>query len=102
MAAKTPLRAVTADEKAVTPARPATISEAANAGDTRALLVAMRTRIAATLQDPKCPPRDLASLSKRIIEIDESIKAIDVRDDRPRVEDEGGEAADEAFDAEAL
>ena len=98
------LRAVGADEKPPEPAKAKSITEAANAGDTRALLVAMRTRIAATLQDPKCPPRDLASLSKRIIEIDENIKAIDARaDDESGKKDEPrGEAADAPFSAEAL
>ena len=60
------LRAVAPDEA---PPRQPTVAEAAKSGDHRALLVAMRDRVALAVQDPKCPPRDLAALTRRLNEI---------------------------------
>ena len=59
--------------------RPLTIVEAAGSGDERALLVALRERIARTVTDPRCPPRDLAALSRRLQELSKDIAAIDVK-----------------------
>lgn len=92
------LRAVKPDEKA--PSKPKTITEAATAGDHRELLVAMRDRIAKTVEDPACPPRDLASLSRRLMEIAKDIEALDLA-----AKQEGkraGNVSDEAFDAAAI
>ncbi len=94
------LRAVKPGETAE-PEKPKSIVEAAEKGTHRELLVAMRARIARTVQDPKCPPRDLAALSRRLQEIAREIDAIDARAGR----DGMGEAAllpDDEFDAEAL
>ena len=90
------LRAVAADEKAP----PKSITEAADRGSTRELLVAMRARIAKTVEDPKCPPRDLASLSRRLMEIAREIEALDVADE----ETNGSRPAtpDASFDASAV
>ena len=98
-ARKTPLRAVAADEK---PARkaPRNIVEAADEGTARDLLVAMRNRIARTLDEPNCPARDQASLSRRLLEIRKEIEAIDAAAEQEAAE--SAEVADEAFDAEAL
>lgn len=107
----TALRAVGAEEKPVDPppveaAAPAakrrapTVSEAAESGDHRALLVAMRARIASAIQDPKCSPRDLAALTRRLQDIAAEIVALDAR-----AEEEAGEHAgspDETWDPEAL
>jgi len=90
---------VKADEKA--PPAPKTVTEAAEAGTQRDLLVAMRARIAKTVEDPKCPPRDLASLSRRLIEIAREIEAIDLQSGRG----EGSVVAntdDEAWDSSAI
>lgn len=98
-ARKAPLRAVKADETA--PRKPATVAEAAESGDHRELLVAMRERIARTVSNPDCPPRDLAALTRRLQDIAKEIEAIDLR----RKEDGDGidfDVEDEAFDAEAL
>ena len=97
-AARKNLRAVGADEKP--PAR-MTVSQAAASGDHRALLVAMRERIAQTVTNPDCPPRDLAALTRRLQDIAKEIEAIDLR-----AKEDGADAADvaedEAWDAEAL
>lgn len=98
---RTSLRAVAADEAA--PAKPAklTVAQAAATGDHRALLVAMRERIARTVSDPDCPPRDLAALTRRLQDIAKEIEAIDLR-----AKEEGSDAADvaddEGWDASAL
>jgi hypothetical protein len=45
------------------------------------LLVAMRDRIATAVTAEGCPPRDLASLTKRLADIAGEIAAIDARED---------------------
>lgn len=59
---------------------PQSVEDAARSGDHRALLVAMRDRIAEAVTDPDCPPRDLASLTKRLQDIANGIESIDARD----------------------
>lgn len=92
------LRAVGKDERP--PKKPLTLTEAAEQGSHRDLLVAMRARIAETIQSPKCPPRDLAALSRRLQDIAREIEEIDSRDGDDISNAAGTE--DEAFDAEAL
>jgi hypothetical protein len=75
MAARQTLRAVKTGDKAV-PVRPKTVAQAAKSGKQRELLVAMRDRIAETLSGD-CPPRDLASLTKRLQDIARDIAALD-------------------------
>ena len=101
---KTGLRVVKPGEApppaADTPKLPPTITEAAEAGDERALLVALRKKLAQTIQDSSTPARDQASLSIRLLQINRDIQAIDAR-----AKEEGQDAAeveDEAFDPEAL
>lgn len=86
------LRAVESGEKS--PKR-LSVSEAAATGDHRKLLVAMRERIARTVADPDCPPRDLAALTRRLQDISKEIEAIDLR-----LREEGADAADVAEDEE--
>ncbi|MDV6278080.1 hypothetical protein R3Q06_31875 [Rhodococcus erythropolis] len=78
MPAPNPLRAVTDDEVAA-PAEPQSVSQAAKSGSHRALLVSMRDRIADAVADNDCPPRDLASLTKRLQDIAKEIESIDAR-----------------------
>ena len=86
--ARTPLRAVSEADRSV-PQRAATVAQAAATGDHRALLVAMRERIARTVSDPDCPPRDLAALTRRLQDIAKEIESIDLR-----AREEGADAAD--------
>lgn len=93
------LRAVSPDD---TPPirRPKTVTDAAKGGDHRELLVAMRDRIAAAVSNPDCPPRDLASLTKRLQDIARDIAAIDAQKaDEVSIE---GEGVDDSFDASAI
>lgn len=75
---KAPLRAVKPGEEPQEKRR-LTITEAAGEGNHRDLLVALRERVARTVEDPNCPPRDLAALSRRLQEIAKEIDAIDAR-----------------------
>ena len=76
------------------------VADAAQSGDHRALLVAMRDRIAVEVGSSKCPPRDLASLTKRLSDIAKEIEAIDLRA-KEEAED-AEDAEDEPFDAAAI
>lgn len=99
-ARKSPLRAVSADEKA-RPARPKTIAQAVESGTTRDVLVASRDRIARALDDPNIAARDLASNSKRLMEIIREIEAIDARD-KQEADDVASSVEDGEFDASAV
>ena len=78
-ARKTPLRAVAPGEKRA-PQVPKTVTQAAQSGTTRELLVAMRDRTARAVEDPNTAARDLAALTKRLMEIVRDIEAIDARE----------------------
>lgn len=97
------LRAVADDEKPPPrprkPRPPKTVSQAAETGTTRELLVAMRTRIATAVENQNTPARDLAALTKRLVEVVRDIEAIDAR---AAQEGTRGSVPDEAFDASAI
>ena len=99
VAKRGPLRSVGEGETAK-PAKPQTVAQAAESGDQRSLLVAMRARIARTVSDPECPPRDLASLTKRLGDIADQIKALDAQAEEDAENER--EVPDEEFDASAL
>lgn len=98
MTAKTNLRAVKPDESA--PRKPTTVAQAAASGSHRDLLVAMRERIAQTVSDPSCPPRDLAALTRRLSDIAKDIDSIDQRAKQEAAEDAG--SGDAAWDEAAI
>lgn len=68
---------------------PRTVAAAAETGDQRQLLVALRARIASDIDNPNTPARDLAALSRRLLEIAKEIKALDAADE----DDDIGQAA---------
>ena len=98
MAAVKKLRVVEPGERAK---RKLSVSEAAASGDHRALLVAMRERIAQTVSNPDCPPRDLAALTRRLQDVAKEIAELDLR-----AREEGADAdaleGDEEFDPSSL
>lgn len=96
MAAKGNLRAVRDGEAA----QPPTILAAAEREDRLGELRAMRRRIARTLDDPKCPPRDLAALTRRQVEIGREIEALVIAEEQEA--GRAGVVSDEDFDASAL
>lgn len=97
MVARSGLRPVAPGERA---AKAKTVTQAAAEGTTRELLVAMRARIAKAVEDPNTPARDLAALTKRLVEVVRDIEAIDAREAQEGAND--GDVADEAFDASAV
>lgn len=100
MAARKPaLRAVKAED--VAPKKVLSVAQAAATGDHRALLVAMRERIAKAVSDVDCPPRDLAALTRRLQDIAKEIESIDLRAKEDGA-DAADVAADEDWDSEAL
>lgn len=101
MAARKPLRAVAPDEKPAPPTRPKTVTEAADGGTTRELLVAMRGRIAKAVEDPNTAARDLAALTKRLVEVVRDIEALDAREQQEATKS-ARDTPDEAFDPEAI
>lgn len=94
------LRVVAPGEQPKKPPPPKTVTEAAGSGTTRELLVAMQTRIAEAVEDKNTPARDLASLTKRLMEVTRDIEAIDAREKQEG--ERGGPVPDEAFDAAAI
>jgi hypothetical protein len=74
------LRAVPEGEKPEKPERAQSVTQAADGGNRRALLVALRSRIAKTVENADTPARDLASLARKLLEIAKEIEAIDSAD----------------------
>lgn len=96
------LRAVPDGAKAPRPRRKApakTVTQAADSGTTRELLVAMRSRVAQAVEDPKTPAKDLSPLTRRLLEIRREIESLDARE---RQEGAGGDPGDGTFDASAV
>lgn len=95
MSAARKLHAVKDGETA--PKAPEGVLGATEHGDSRDVMVAMRRRLAAAVDAPETPPRDLAALSRRLLEVDKTIREIDLaREERERqtateaTEDEDG------------
>ena len=76
------------------------VAEAAKNGTTRELLEATRDRIAEAVEDEKTPARDLAALTKRLMETVREIEAIDARELQEA--DNGAEVPNGKFDPEAI
>jgi hypothetical protein len=66
------------------------VKAAAETGTRRDLLVALRARIAADIDNKNTPPRDLAALSRRLLEIARDIDALDAAE---KADDIGDAAA---------
>lgn len=94
------LRTVKPGEKAPVVGPPKTITQAAADGTTRELLVAMRARIAKAVEDANTPARDLAALTKRLVEVVRDIEAIDAREQQEATK--SADATDAVFDPKAV
>ena len=94
------LRAVPPGAEVARKSTAKTVAEAIAGGDRRDILVATRNRIAKTVDDPTCPPRDLAALTRRLDDIVDKIAALDAAAAQEAAE--SASVDDEAFDAEAL
>lgn len=79
------------------------VSEAASSGDHLKLLYALRDRVAAAVSDEGTPPRDLASLTRRLQDIAEKI---DTLEERERLEDgqhdSGGSTSGEGWTPDSV
>lgn len=93
------VRAVAPDERA--PRKPLTITEAVDAGDRLAEMMATHRRVAKAVQDEGTPARDLASLTRRQLELSKEIEALKRQKDEEE-SDAGGTSEDEAWDAQAV
>jgi hypothetical protein len=83
----------------VRPLQPKSVAAAAATGDERQLLIALRDTIAQAISDGSCPPRDLASLSRRLLEVSRELSDLDVRratEEQPKAR-RVGSRADEAW-----
>jgi hypothetical protein len=77
-----------------------TVTEAADRGTTRDMLVATRDRLAVSIDDPKTLARDLAALTRRLIETTKEIEAVDAREVADLEEQEV--TMDEPFDPSTI
>lgn len=112
MATRTPRRRSSPNLRAVKPGdtppappadrktKPKTITQAAADGDHLALLRAMRARLAEAVEDPTCPPRDLAALTRRLDDVAKQIKAAEDAARQAAEEAEGTE--DDSWDEDAI
>ena len=94
------LRAVEPGEAKPPKLRDMTVAEAIATGNQREILVATRNRIAKTVDDSSCPPRDLAALTRRLGDVVKEIAALDAAAAQEAAE--SAVVADEAFDASAI
>lgn len=99
MAEKRGLRAVSDTDELVLPEPVKSVSEAAKTGTARELLASMRDRIALAVESETTPARDLAALTKRLMETVREIESIDARS-LEEVSDAATE--DGEFSAEAI
>lgn len=95
------LRAVGADEKAAA-GKPKTVAQAAKSDDPRELLVAMRDRIAETVTDPQCPPRELGVLTKRLQDIARDLAVLNALADERGKQSESDGAGSDTYDPSAV
>ena len=72
------LRPVGDDERAEKP-RTLPVTEAAKDGTHRELLQALRSRVAAAVQSPNCPPVALAALSRMLVSLSRELERVDAR-----------------------
>ena len=94
------LRVVSPGEKPPAPLKPKSIVQAAEEGSRLELLRALRLRLARAVQDPECPPRDLAALTRRLDDLAKQVEGLELaaqQEDRERVD-----VDDEDWSAEAL
>jgi hypothetical protein len=90
------LRPVQPDERVEVPQKRLTVTEAAQQGDHRAMLFALRDRLAQSVASTSTNPVALAALTRQMVLISKELSVISARED-----DAVGEAAqtpDEAWD----
>lgn len=81
------------------------VSEAAASGSHLGMLLAMQTRLAGAIDDPTTHPRDLAALTRRLLEITKEIETVEAAEAEEREKAEREEEArsgSAAFDPSAI
>lgn len=76
------------------------VADAAKNGTTRDLLEATRDRIATAVEDASTPARDLAALTKRLMETVREIEAIDAREQQEA--EHGADVPNGKFDPDEI
>ncbi|MGW9268338.1 hypothetical protein [Microbacterium sp. NPDC055599] len=76
------------------------VADAAKNGTTRDLLEATRDRIATAVEDASTPARDLAALTKRLMETVREIEAIDAR--KQQEAEHGADVPNGKFDPDEI
>ncbi|MCR2051438.1 hypothetical protein NSA19_00920 [Actinomyces bowdenii] len=71
------------------------ISNAVAHGTSKDVLLALRRRLAQSLDDAATPPRDLAALSRRLLEVDEQIRTIELAEQEKARQEEAETTEDE-------
>lgn len=71
---------------------PHAVFDAARSGDELRLLTATRDRISMAIDDPTTPARDLAALTKRLVDISQQIAAVKEQQSDAEEEDLIGDA----------
>jgi hypothetical protein len=84
------------------PRAPRSLIEAINKGDYLAELRFTHKRIARTVADPETPPRELAALSRRQLEISKEIRTIELAAKEERESSAAEATPDAEWDPEAL
>jgi hypothetical protein len=88
------LRAVEPGEK---PQKKMSVVEAAAQGDHRQMLIALRARIARSVEAPSCNPVALAALGRQLVAISKELSVLDATGDDPIAE--AARTADESWSA---
>ena len=71
---------------------PATVLEAVESGDELATLRTLLARISKAIDDPNCPPRDLAALQRGVRELSKEIRALELAERQEVSEEAPGDA----------
>lgn len=88
------LEVINSDDPRRVPSR--SVIAAVVEGSAKDLLVAMRARLAVTFDDEETPARDLAAISRRMLELDDRIRAIELAEEETEREQDA-EVADEEW-----
>jgi hypothetical protein len=96
------LRMTAPDEKPAEPVVPLTIEQAAAADDQLALLIALRSRLATACQNEETPARDLAALSRRLVDVSQDIRTLRAQLQEEEGEPDGGDTEDAPWSAGAI
>lgn len=73
------------------------VLQAVTEGSSKQVLVAMRARLAVAFDSPETPARDLAAMARRMTDLDDRIRAIELAEKEQAVEQES-DTEDEAWE----